>query len=138
MKYCTQREAAKKGLITEEMKQVAIEEGIDINWLVEKISEGKIVIPANRNHKKLRASGIGEGLRTKINVNLGSSGDCHNIEEEVKKVKEAIKLKADAIMDLSTYGNTGEFRRKIVEASPAMIGTVPVYDAVAKYCKDIK
>jgi len=117
-------EAAKKGLITEEMKQVAIEEGIDINWLVEKISEGKIVISANRNHKKLKAAGIGEGLRTKINVNLGSSGDCYNIEEEVKKVKEAIILKADAVMDLSTYGNTGEFRRKIGEASPAMIGTL--------------
>lgn len=138
MEYCTQMEAAKKGLITEEMRQVAIEEGVDINWLVEKISEGKIAIPANRNHKKLKAAGIGEGLRTKINVNLGSSGDCHNIEEEVKKVKEAIKLKADAIMDLSTYGNTGEFRRKIIEASPVMIGTVPVYDAVTKYCKDIK
>lgn len=138
MNYCTQMEAAKKGLITEEMKQVAIEEGVDINWLIEKISEGKIVIPANKNHKKLKATGIGEGLRTKINVNLGTSGDYHNIEEEVKKVKEAIKLKADAIMDLSTYGNTGEFRRKIIEISPVMIGTVPIYDAVTKYCKDIK
>ncbi|HDK27591.1 MAG TPA: phosphomethylpyrimidine synthase ThiC [Candidatus Atribacteria bacterium] len=138
MNYFTQMEAAKKGLITEEMKKVAIEEGVDINWLVEKISEGKIVIPANKNHKKLKAAGIGEGLRTKINVNLGTSGDYHNIEEEVKKVKEAIKLKADAVMDLSTYGNTGEFRRKIIEISPVMIGTVPVYDVVAKYCKDIK
>ena len=138
MKYCTQMEAAKKGLITEEMRQVAAEEGMLLELLEERISVGRIVIPANRNHKKLKAAGIGEGLRTKINVNLGSSGDCHNIEEEVKKVKEAIKLKADAVMDLSTYGNTGEFRRKIVEISPAMIGTVPVYDAVAKYCKDIK
>lgn len=138
MNYCTQMEAAKRGLITEEMKQVAIEEKVGLDWLAERVLKGKIVIPANRNHKKLKAAGIGEGLRTKINVNLGSSEDCHNIEEEMRKVKEAIKLKADAIMDLSTYGNTGEFRRKIVEVSPVMIGTVPVYDAVAKYCKDIK
>lgn len=138
MNYCTQMEAAKKGLITEEMRQVAAEEGMLLELLEERISVGRIVIPANRNHKKLKAVGIGEGLRTKINVNLGSSGDCHNLEEEVKKVKEAIRLKADSIMDLSTYGNTGEFRRKIIEISPTIIGTVPVYDAVAKYCKDIK
>ena len=138
MKYCTQMEAAQKGLITEEMKQVAKEEKVDLDWLAERVLKGKIVIPANKNYHKIKAAGIGEGLRTKINVNLGSSGDCYNIEEEVKKVKEAIKLKADALMDLSTYGNTGEFRRKIVEISPSMIGTVPVYDAVAKYCKDIK
>jgi len=138
MKYCTQMEAAQKGLITEEMKQVAKEEKVDLDWLAERVLKGKIVIPANKNYHKIKAAGIGEGLRTKINVNLGSSGDCYNIEEEVKKVKEAIKLKADALMDLSTYGNTGEFRRKIVEISPLMIGTVPVYDAVAKYCKDIK
>ena len=138
MKYNTQMEAAKKGLITEEMKQVAKEEEVDLDWLAERVSKGKIVIPANKNHQRIKAAGIGEGLRTKINVNLGSSGDCHDLGEEAKKVKEAIKLKADAIMDLSTYGNTGKFRKKIIEISPAMIGTVPVYDVVAKYRKDIK
>ena len=80
---------------------------------------------------------MGKGLRTKVNVNLGVSEDCCHVERELDKVRRAIELKADAIMDLSTFGDTRAFRRRTVELSPVMIGTVPVYDAVARYGKEV-
>jgi phosphomethylpyrimidine synthase len=106
--------------------------------LKELISLGKVVIPANKNHKNLLPEGIGEGLRTKINVNLGISKDCCDLDLEMQKVKHAIALKAEAIMDLSCFGKTREFRKKVVEISTSMIGTVPIYDAVGFYNKDLK
>ncbi|PKM51962.1 MAG: thiamine biosynthesis protein ThiC [Firmicutes bacterium HGW-Firmicutes-7] len=136
--YSTQMDAAKKGIITKEMLIVAQKEGMLPEELREKMSKGKIVIPANKNHKNLDPEGIGEGLRTKINVNLGISKDCNNLEAELLKVQTAIDMKAEAIMDLSNYGKTEVFRKKLVEMSPAMIGTVPVYDALGFYEKELK
>ncbi|WP_427340155.1 phosphomethylpyrimidine synthase ThiC [Caloranaerobacter sp. DY30410] len=138
MNYTTQMDAAKKGIITKEMELVAEKEKIDVEVLREKIAQGKVVIPANKNHNSLDPEGIGEGLRTKINVNLGISKDCCNIEEELKKVKTALEMKVEAIMDLSSYGKTEEFRKKLIDMSSAMIGTVPVYDAVGFYDKELK
>jgi phosphomethylpyrimidine synthase len=137
MNYTTQMDAARKDIITKEMEIVAAKEKMDIQVLKGLIAEGKIVIPANKNHKCLDPDGIGEGLTTKINVNLGISKDCQNIDNEMEKVKAAIAYRADAIMDLSCYGKTREFRQKLVEISKVMIGTVPIYDAVGFYDKNI-
>lgn len=137
MTYTTQMDAARKGIITKEMGIVAEKEGKTVEEIRSLLAEGKVVIPANKNHKNLNPEGIGQGLRTKINVNLGISKDCCNIEMEMKKVKKAIELKAEAIMDLSSYGKTREFRQKLIGISPAMVGTVPVYDAVGFYDKEL-
>ena len=123
-------EAGKKGIVTPEMKTVAEKENIEASEIMRKVAEGSVAIPANINHKSLSAEGIGSGLRTKINVNLGISGDKKDYEAEMQKVKLAIDFKCEAIMDLSNYGKTNTFRKKLIEISPAMIGTVPMYDAV--------
>lgn len=135
--YHTQMEAAKKEIVTPEMTTVAEKENIDVNELVAKVADGSVAIPANINHKSLSAEGIGSGLRTKINVNLGISGDCCNYDAEMQKVDLALKFGAEAIMDLSNYGKTNKFRRELIEKSPAMIGTVPMYDAVGYLEKDL-
>ncbi len=137
MSYMTQMDAARQGIITPEMERVAAKAHREAERLRSLVAEGKVVIPANKNHASLEAEGVGEGLRTKINVNLGISKDCCNLEMEMAKVHKALELKAEAIMDLSSYGKTGEFRRKLVEISPAMIGTVPVYDAIGFYDKEL-
>jgi phosphomethylpyrimidine synthase len=137
MLYSTQMNAAQKGIVTPQMKQVLAQERVSESELLQRVSDGRIVIPANKNHVNLSAKGVGAGLTTKINVNLGVSEDCYNIDRELEKVKKAIVLKTDAIMDLSTFGGTRDFRRRLVEISPIMIGTVPVYDAVASYGKDV-
>lgn len=138
MNYTTQMDAARKGIITKEMDTVARKENIDVNRLRELVAAGKVVIPANKNHTNLEPEGIGEGLRTKINVNLGISRDCCNIDLELEKAKKALEMKAESIMDLSSYGKTQEFRKKLINLSHAMIGTVPVYDAVGFYSKELK
>lgn len=138
MEYTTQMDAAKKGIVTKEMEIVAEKENIDVEILRKKIGEGKIVIPANKKHSSLIPEGIGEGLRTKINVNLGISRDCPDVDKELEKVKNAIDMNVEAIMDLSSFGKTEEFRRRLVEVSSSMIGTVPVYDAVGFYDKELK
>lgn len=137
MNYSTQMDAAKKGISTEEMKIVAKKENMDIELLKKYIASGKIVIPANKNHSSISPEGVGNGLRTKINVNLGVSKDCCNVDEELKKAEIAIEMKAEAIMDLSNYGKTAEFRKGLIEMSSAMIGTVPIYDAVGFYDKEL-
>ncbi|WP_425060155.1 phosphomethylpyrimidine synthase ThiC [Sporomusa carbonis] len=138
MMYTTQMDAAKKGIITDQMRIVAEKEKMDAEVLRGLVAEGKVAIPANKNHSSLNPEGIGQGLRTKINVNLGVSKDCYDINLELAKAKKAIELKAEAIMDLSCYGKTQEFRRNLVEMSSAMIGTVPMYDAVGMLDKDLK
>lgn len=138
MTYKTQMEAARKNIVTKEMEIVAKKENMDIKLLMELVAEGKICIPANRNHKNIDPEGIGQGLKTKINVNLGISKDCNDIEKEMEKVQTAIDMKAEAIMDLSSYGKTAEFRQRLIDMSPAMIGTVPVYDALGFYDKELK
>ena len=130
MHYTTQMDAARKGIITAAMETVANEEMMEPEKLRELVAGGKVVIPANKNHGALKPCGIGKNLRTKINVNLGVSKDCCHIEAELEKAQMAVELKADAIMDLSCYGRTEDFRRRLIEVSPAAIGTVPVYDAV--------
>lgn len=136
--YSTQMDAARKGIITEQMRVVALEEHLEPELLRQLVASGKVVIPANRHHTRLSPKGVGEKLRTKINVNLGVSKDCYDQELELEKAKKAIELKAEAIMDLSCYGKTRDFRRKLIEIAPVMIGTVPMYDAVGMLDKDLK
>jgi phosphomethylpyrimidine synthase len=130
-------EAAKKGIITKEMKIVAEKENMNAEVLRERVSRGTVVIPANWHHKSLDPHGVGEGLRTKVNVNLGVSGDCADYSEELEKVSLSIEFGAEAIMDLSNYGKTNTFRRQLIELSPAMIGTVPMYDAIGYMEKEL-
>ena len=130
-------EAAKKGIVTKEMEIVAQKEQMDTKELMELVAKGTVAIPANINHKSLSAEGIGDGLKTKINVNLGISGDCKDYTLEFEKVKMAIDFGAEAIMDLSNYGKTNTFRKQLIEYSPAMIGTVPMYDAIGYLEKDL-
>lgn len=138
MNYTTQMDAAKKGITTKEMEIVAKKENMDIEILKNLIANGQIVIPANKNHTSLNPEGVGKKLRTKINVNLGISKDCYDIDEEMKKVQLALDMNAEAIMDLSSFGKTEEFRKKLIANSSAMIGTVPIYDAVGFYDKELK
>lgn len=136
--YTTQMNAARQGMITEEMKKVAVDERIDVEVLRDLIAKGQVVIPANKNHKCLKPHGIGKALKTKINVNLGTSKDCLDLDLEMAKVMEAVKMGAEAIMDLSSFGDTQVFRRKLTAECPAVLGTVPIYDAVVYYNKALK
>ncbi len=131
----TQLTYAKNNKISKEMEIVAKEENISPENLREKIKSGKVVIPANINHKSLVPKGIGEGLKTKVNVNLGSSKDKDDFEFELKKLDIAIKYGADAVMDLSTGDNLNELRKIIIEKSPIMVGTVPIYQAAIESVK---
>ncbi|WP_093315003.1 phosphomethylpyrimidine synthase ThiC [Tindallia californiensis] len=138
MNYSTQMDAAKKGIVTKEMEVVAKKEGIHVEELKKRVAEGTVVIPANKHHHSLDPEGIGLGMRTKINVNLGISKDCYDIEAEMVKVKKALEMKTEAIMDLSSFGKTEAFRQRLVEISPALVGTVPIYDAVGFYDKELQ
>lgn len=137
MNYTTQMDAAKKGIITKEMEIVAKKEHMDINKLVKLVAEGKVIIPCNKNHKCIDPNGVGSMLTTKINVNLGVSRDFKDMDLEVEKVNNAVKMGAESIMDLSSYGDTRKFRRRLTNECPAMIGTVPIYDAVVYYHKPL-
>ncbi|SFJ00264.1 hydroxymethylpyrimidine synthase [Terrisporobacter glycolicus] len=138
MSYTTQMDAARKGIITQELKKVATYENMDVKELLNLVGEGKVVIPANKNHTSLKPYGIGKKLKTKINVNLGTSKDCLDTNVEMEKVMNAVNLGAEAIMDLSSFGDTQTFRKKLIEECPAIIGTVPIYDAVVYYNKPLK
>lgn len=138
MSYTTQMDAARQGIVTEEMKVVAEKENIDVKELMSLMAKGQVIIPANKNHKCLSPSGIGSKLRTKINVNLGTSRDCVDLNMELEKVNNAVAMGAEAIMDLSSFGDTQKFRRKLTSECPAIIGTVPIYDAVVYYHKALK
>lgn len=138
MDYTTQMDAARKGIITKEMKAVAEYENIPEEEIRELVAKGQVAIPANKNHTCLKPYGIGTRLKTKINVNLGTSKDCLNLDVEMEKVKEAIHLGAESIMDLSSFGDTRKFRTKLTEECSAIIGTVPIYDAVVYYNKALK
>ena len=138
MKYTTQMNAARQGIVTKEMEAVAAYEGIDVKDLMAEVAAGTIVIPANKNHKCLKPFGIGNSLKTKINVNLGTSRDCLNLDVEMEKVNKAVEMGAEAIMDLSSFGHTHVFRKKLVNECPAILGTVPIYDAIVYYNKALK
>lgn len=126
----TQIDAARTGICTPEMKAVAAKEYKTPEEIRDAVAKGSIAIPANINHTTLDPEGVGEGLRTKVNVNLGISGDLMDEEMELEKARIALELGAEGIMDLSNHGKTREFRRKLLAMSSAMIGTVPMYDAI--------
>ncbi len=125
----TQMIKAQKGIVTKEMKVVAREEGVSPEWLREKIASGRIVIPVNRNHRGVKPLGIGEGLRIKVNTNLGTSSDHVDLEEELEKLKVSIEAGTDAVMDLSTGGDIDAIRKEIIRHSTVPVGTVPIYEA---------
>src|ERR671930_359563 len=127
----TQMSSARRGIATEEMIQVAKDEDIDLNFLIQKVKNGSIIIPNNnaRKQKKIRVVGIGHGLKTKVNVNIGTSTLYQNLDEEISKAKVAVKHGGDTIMDLSDGGNLDLIREKLLEAAPITFGTVPVYQA---------
>ena len=138
MTYTTQMNAARQGIITKEMEAVAAKEQMDVQKLRQLVAEGKVAIPANKLHTCLEANGIGSMLKTKINVNLGTSRDWKDLDMELEKVNDAVKMGAESIMDLSSFGDTQKFRRKLTSECPAIIGTVPIYDAVVYYHKPLK
>ena len=138
MEYTTQMDAARKGIVTPELKTVAKKEYMEESALMALVAQGKAVIPANKKHTCLNPEGVGSMLRTKINVNLGVSRDCTDYNVEMQKVMSAVNMGAEAIMDLSSHGNTQPFRLKLTSECPAMIGTVPVYDSVIHYQRDLE
>ncbi|MEN4006924.1 MAG: phosphomethylpyrimidine synthase [Methanobacteriaceae archaeon] len=131
----TQLESARKGQITDEMEIVARTENIDIQKLIKRVAKGYIVIPKNINSKSL-PKGIGKGLSTKINANVGSSSEMEDIETEVQKAKIAVEYGADTVMDLSTGPNLKEVREKIMRSIDVPIGTVPIYEAAVGASKE--
>ena len=135
--YATQMDAARRSIVTPELEIVAKKERMTVEELMPLVACGKVAIPANKNHKCLDPEGIGSMLRTKINVNLGVSRDCKDYDVEMQKVLSAVNMGAEAIMDLSSHGDTSPFRRKLTSECPAMIGTVPVYDSVIHYQRDL-
>ena len=128
----TQMTSARRGIPTEEMLQVAKDEDIDINFIIQKVANGSIIIPRNNIRKqKIKVVGIGKGLKTKVNVNIGTSTLYQNLDEEISKAKVAVKYGGDTIMDLSDGGNLDLIREKLLEAAPITFGTVPIYQAYA-------
>ena len=127
MEYTTQMDAARKGIITKEMEIAAKKENMDVKELMEYMAKGQVIIPCNKLHTSIEPNAIGSMLKTKINVNLGISRDWKDME-----------MGAESIMDLSSYGDTRTFRKRLTKECPAMIGTVPIYDAVVYYHKPLK
>lgn len=125
----TQIEAARAGKYTKEMIKVAKAEGVDREYIRKNIENGRIVIASNPEHSPKNLCGIGAGLRTKINVNLGTSPERLSLKNELKKLKVALKYGADAVMDLSTGGNLDLIRKSIIRNSQVPVGTVPIYQA---------
>ncbi len=138
MNYTTQMDAARQGIVTPQMEAAAKKEQIDVKELQGLMAQGKAVIPANKLHTCLEPNAIGSMLKTKINVNLGTSRDWKDLDMELEKVNDAVKMGAESIMDLSSFGDTQKFRRKLTAQCPAIIGTVPIYDAVVYYHKPLK
>ena len=125
----TQLELAKEGIISPQMEVVAQHEGVEAEFVGQAVARGTIVIPANTRHTSLVPCGIGQGLKTKVNANIGASSDFGNIDTELEKLRVAIDCGADAVMDLSTGGNISAIRQAMVAASSVPIGTVPIYQA---------
>ena len=138
MNYTTQMDAARKGIVTKEMEAVAAKEQMGLKELMDYMAKGQIIIPCNKRHTCIEPNGIGSMLKTKINVNLGISRDWKDMYMEIEKVNNAVKMGAESIMDLSSYGDTRTFRKRLTQECPAIIGTVPIYDAVVYYHKPLK
>jgi phosphomethylpyrimidine synthase len=128
----TQRMKAQKGTVTKEMEIIAKEEGVSPESLRGKVASGRVIIPANRKHKGVKPIGIGEGLRIKVNTNLGTSSDHIDLEEELKKLAVSIQMGTDTVMDLSTGGDIGAIRKEIIRHSSIPVGTVPIYEAAVE------
>ena len=114
------------------IKQVSLDEGVSEDFVMKGIAEGTIVVPKNVNRKLKKIVGVGNGLKTKVNANLGTSPDRISLKEELAKLEAAIAAGADAVMDLSTGGDLKEIRKEILAASPVQVGTVPIYEAACK------
>ncbi len=125
----TQLELARDGIISPQMRIVAQAEGMEAEFIRQGVDRGTIVIPANINHSKLVPRGIGQGLSTKVNANIGTSSDFGDINSELEKLRAATRAGADAVMDLSTGGDISAIRREIIARSSVPIGTVPIYQA---------
>lgn len=134
----TQLQAARKGRLTPEMEVVAAAEKVDGLRLMRDVGEGRTVIPANRTRKNREPRGIGAGLRTKINVNIGVSGDCADWDKELAKAVLAQTCGADAIMDLSLSTESRSFRARLARACPLVLGSVPVYDAPHRFGREFE
>jgi len=128
----TQLKKARDGVLSPEISYIAEKEKVDPSWLGEMVAKGRVVIPANKNHKNLEPCGIGEGLLIKVNSNIGTSSDHIDLEEEMAKLEASIEAGADTVMDLSTGGDLDLIRRRIIGASKVPIGTVPIYQAVTE------
>ena len=133
-----QLEQVRKGIVTKDIEEVASSEGLDIQFIVEEMVAGHTIIPRNKNHTTIPPIGIGKGLSTKINANIGTSKDHQDIEEELEKLHVAVKSGADTVMDLSTGGPLDEIRSTIIKESTVPIGTVPIYQAVIEAVRSEK
>ena len=125
----TQLEQAQKGIITNEMKQTALQEGVEPGYIRSSIVDGTVIITKNKRRKSIEPLAIGKGLRTKINANIGTSQDRVSLKQELEKLHTAVSAGADAVMDLSTGGQVDEIRKAIIKESPVPVGTVPIYQA---------
>ena len=132
----TQMQAARAGKITEAMKEVAAQERQSPETIRERVAKGTVAICANPNHTGVKPAGVGEGLRVKVNANIGTSSDFPDLAPELEKLKEAVRCGADAVMDLSTGDHIGASRRAIIGQSPVMVGTVPIYEATVTAMKE--
>lgn len=122
--------SARRGIATDEMKKVAKNEDVSLDWLIQKIAKGSIIIPSNNErNQKIHNVGIGNGMKTKVNVNIGTSTLNVNLEEEIEKAKVAVKYHADTIMDLSDGGDVRKIRQTLLDVAPITFGTVPIYEA---------
>src|SRR5450755_2740395 len=128
----SQMHLARQGVVTEEMRFVAGREKVDTELVRGEIARGRLIIPANVNHRNLEPMGIGIATKCKINANIGNSATTSDIDEELKKLHHAVHYGADTIMDLSTGGDIPKIRRAIIDASPVPVGTVPVYEAISR------
>lgn len=128
----TQLQLARQNTITQEMRQVAKDEGLDPEYIRLRIAEGKIVIPVNRKRKASKVCGIGAGLKTKVNANIGTSADYADVANEMEKLRVAEEAGADAVMDLSTGGDLRTIRREIIGSASIAVGSVPIYEAAVK------
>ena len=131
----TQMKAAKAGRVTEEMRLVAEKEDVPVDWLRQRVAKGTVIIPRNTVRENVKIVGIGEGLTTKVNVNIGTSTLYANLDMEIEKAKIAIKYGTDTIMDLSTGGDLDHIRRELMKVAPVPFGTVPIYQAFIEVAK---
>jgi phosphomethylpyrimidine synthase len=133
----TQLQQAKKGIVTKEMQEVALYENLNPEWIRDEVAAGRIAIPKNIHHN-FKAQGIGNGLKTKINANIGTSAKHCNPEEELEKLEIAIKFGTDAVMDLSTGGDLHKILKSVIYHSTVMVGTVPIYAVMSELMKEKK